>query len=217
MTVSPAEWKALLHEGVFARVQAASDLTDLQPAVTLHLYHTITTMFEKVVLTSSAACGFRRVFQYVLRIEFQGRGTLHVHVLAWVEFDSQANVLGYAPSMTGRSPGATEPGIVPEDPRLLRLLEKLFTASADVQCNNGHHNFLNYVTSYEAKGSDALQFQARESEAENCSAWRQTYRLLCKKAPLEPEMTVEFAAKPLMIASFRGRHLHAPLPFQCVG
>ncbi|CAK0851570.1 unnamed protein product, partial [Prorocentrum cordatum] len=212
MTIAPAEWKALLQDGMFARVREASDLTELQPALTLHLYHTITTLFEKVVLASPSECGFKRVFQYVLRIEFQGRGTLHVHVLAWVEFDTKANIFGYAPSMTGRSPGGTDPGIVPEDPRLLRFLEKLFTGSADAQCNNGHHNFLNYVTSYEMKGSDALQFQSRESEAENCSAWRQTYRLLCNKAPLEPEMTVEFATKPLMLASYRGRHLHAPLP-----
>ncbi|CAK0903536.1 unnamed protein product [Prorocentrum cordatum] len=212
MTIAPAEWKTLLHDGMFARVREASDLTELQPALTLHLYHTITTLFEKVVLASPSECGFKRVFQYVLRIEFQGRGTLHVHVLAWVEFDTKANIFGCAPSMTGRSPGGTDPGIVPEDPRPLRFLEKLFAGSADAQCNNGHHNFLNYVTSYEMKGSDALQFQSRESEAEHCSAWRQTYRLLCKKAPLELEMTVEFATKPLMLANYRGRHLYAPLP-----
>ena len=35
---------------------------------------------------------------------------------------------------------------------------------------------------------------------------------LCKKAPLVPEMTFEFAQLPLMEASFRGATVYAPVP-----
>ncbi len=155
LTIAPAEWKTLLHDGVFAQVEQITDLNQHQATLTLHLYNAITTIFQQIVFKDNAPWGFRRVFEFVLRIEFQSRGTLHVHVLAWVEFDVDASATGYAPSLTGRSSG---PAIRPEDPRLLQFLERLFNASVDVQCNNGHHNFLNYVTGYEMKSSDALQF-----------------------------------------------------------
>ena len=29
---------------------------------------------------------FADVYDYCIRIEFQGRGTLHIHLCAWVEF-----------------------------------------------------------------------------------------------------------------------------------
>ena len=57
-----------------------------------------------------------------------------------------------------------------------------------------------------------MQFKKLEAEAQKESQWRQTYRMLCKKAPLEPEMTMEFATQPMIITSFRGARLYAPLP-----
>lgn len=44
------------------------------------------------------------------------------------------------------------------------------------------------------------------------SAWQQVYRLLCKRAPLLPEIAVEFATLPLMDESFRGTTVFAPIP-----
>eukprot|EP00973_Karenia_brevis_P035404 4880835-Karenia_brevis.AAC.1 len=44
------------------------------------------------------------------------------------------------------------------------------------------------------------------------SRWRQIYRMLCKRAPLEPEMALEFATLPLMKSSYRGDHIYSPIP-----
>ena len=155
ITIAPAEWKTLLHHGMFAHIDTTADLTENQATLTLHLYHALTTIFQKVILVGGGPAGFEKVFCYTIRIEFQGRGTLHIHVLAWVKFEKRFALQGHAPSLTGRTGGKASGGKIPEDPRLLKFLEKLFDASVDVQCDNGHHNFLNYVTSYETKASDA--------------------------------------------------------------
>ena len=207
ITIAPAEWNALLHNGVFANVTKAEDLSGCQTQLTLHLYHVLTTVFEQVIFAKDSPAGFKKVFQYTIRIEFQDRGTLHVHVLVWCLFEDKFSLDGNAPSLSGKTGGKR-----PSNPQLLEFLEKVFNARVDVQTENGHHNFLKYVTSYETKASDALQFKRKESEAQNQSDWRQVYRLLCKKAPLEPEMAIEFATKPLILTSFRGAHLYAPLP-----
>jgi hypothetical protein len=46
----------------------------------------------------------------------------------------------------------------------------------------------------------------------NQSKWRQVYRLLCKRSPLEQEMAMEFACLPMVRTSFTGEHVYAPVP-----
>jgi len=92
------------------------------------------------------------------------------------------------------------------------LLEKLFHGSCDVQCGRGEHCMISYVAGYVSKASDSLTFKVKEAEHANSSTWRTTYRLLCKRAPLMPEMAMDFAGLPLLDSSFRGKVLHAPVP-----
>eukprot|EP00973_Karenia_brevis_P088015 12207540-Karenia_brevis.AAC.1 len=99
---------------------------------------------------------------------------------------------------------------------LVAFLEHAFRSSVDVQCGNGDHCLLAYVTGYTAKASDALVFNKQESTMNGNSAsqsrWRQIYRMLCKRAPLEPELALEFATLPLMRSSYRGDHIYSPIP-----
>ncbi|CAJ1358990.1 unnamed protein product, partial [Effrenium voratum] len=99
---------------------------------------------------------------------------------------------------------------------LLLYLERLFNARVDVQCQRGEHCLLRYVSGYVSKSSDALEFKRKEWSAAQgvpLTHWRQTYRLLCKQAPLEPEMALHLAGAPLMESSYRGATVYAPLPW----
>ena len=145
---------------------------------------------------------------YCLRFEYQGRGTIHVHHVAWVKL-----VKGPFPDPAARLCGKTgERHFSP----LVTYLENLFRASIDVQCGRGEHCLLRYVTGYISKASDALKFKANvateSGEAASAASWRQIYRMLCKSAPLQQEMALYFGAAPPIRASFLGGNLFAPIP-----
>ena len=206
-TVAPAEWKFQLHEGMFGHCQQPDALEKAQAALALHMRHVLAELVEKCVLNKDDPCrapGIKAVRDYSLRFEFQGRGTLHVHVVAWVVYDQpEQDLSGRSGQAEAKSP-------------LLLYLERLFDSRVDVQCQRGEHCLLSYVTGYLSKASDALAFSHKEwSSARDLplSQWRQTYRLLCKRAPLEPEIALEFAAAPLMQSSYRGASTYAPLPW----
>ena len=93
----------------------------------------------------------------------------------------------------------------------VRLLEQLFKCRVDVQCGDGNYVLMRYVAGYVSKASDALKFRATEATS-SMSTWRQVYRLLCKKSPLEQELIMEFAGLPMVLHSFTGCHLFAPVP-----
>ena len=203
-TVAPAEWRYLLHNGVFHD----TSLSEQQTNITLHLYHTLEVMLQYHILKDGASLqriGLAGVRQWSYRFEFQSRGTLHVHCVLW------ANLLPdrTADDLCGRT-GKTYSS------EFVRLLEEIFQSRADVQCGDGSHNLLQYVAGYVSKASDALSFahpQAqREGSAAEQSKWRQTYRLLCKRSPMEQEVVMEFAGLPMVKHSFSGVALFAPIP-----
>ena len=74
------------------------------------------------------------------------------------------------------------------------MLESLGFKTVDVQYGEG---FLNYIMGYAEKGSDSLDFSLREHHGEDSAnrgvAWRIAYRIMCKHAPLIPEIFVGFA------------------------
>eukprot|EP00972_Heterocapsa_arctica_P088274 13016719-Heterocapsa_arctica.AAC.1 len=143
-----------------------------------------------------------------MRFEYQGRGTIHVHVVAWVKLSAGAftDAASRLCGRTGKAHGS----------RLVSFLEAAFRASVDVQCGQGEHCMLRYVTGYVSKASDALVFKTKEAAESggtmHGSSWRQIYRMLCKSAPLQQEMAVQFAGLPLVLASFLGDSLFAPIP-----
>ena len=200
-TISPAEWRYVLHEGMFPE----GDLSDQQSLLTLHLYHTLEAMlglhlFKEGV--SLARVGVAKVRQWSLRYEFQSRGTLHVHCLLWADL-----LPGWtAENVTARTGGK-------ERSAFLILLEELFRSRADVQCGDGHHLLLQYVAGYVSKASDALTFRSKQAQHDgDGSRWRQVYRLLCKKSPLEQEMVMEMAGLSMAKHSFTGVSLFPPIP-----
>ena len=82
---------------------------------------------------------------YVLRVEFQGRGTLHVHCALWAVLYPNKDLRG----TTGKR----------HDSPLVRYLTELGFESIDVQYGEG---YLNYINGYVAKASDAMDFRIQE-------------------------------------------------------
>ena len=220
LTISPAEWKFPHHEGVLGWRKVSNSLSGGQATMTLHMRHVIEELlstnllqkggpfqesgsgFKNAAFQERYALGVEEVYEYVIRWEFQGRGTLHAHILAWAKFRDGVDLR----SLTGRS---KQPG---SQSALLQHLESTFNASVDVQCGDGHTALLLYVAGYVTKASDSLTFKLKDYRQVNDTNWRQTYLFLCKKAPLLPEMTLEFACLPLLECSFRSDTIYAPVP-----
>ena len=206
-TISPAEWKYQHHRGVQGRRVADESLSSGHVVTTLHIYNTLVELMEKMVLKlgdppqAMKDMGIEEVYEFSYRFEFQGRGTMHVHVVAWVKYKAHMSAQDIT-NLSGRTGEKTSP--------FVEYLERLFKSSIDVQCTEGSTCLLRYVTGYVSKASDAITFSG--ADAGTCSRWRQIFRLMCKKAPLVPEMTVAFAMLPLMKASFRSDSLHAQIP-----
>ena len=203
-TVAPAEWRYLLHNGMFHD----TPLSEQQTNITLHLYHTLEVMLQYHILKDGASLrriGLAGVRQWSYRFEFRSRGTLHVHCVLWADLLPERT----ADDLCGRTGKR-------HDSEFVRLLEGIFRSRADVQCGDGSHNLLQYVAGYVSKASDALSFchpQAqRDGSVEEQSKWRQTYRLLCKRSPMEQEIVMEFAGLPMVKHSFSGVALFAPIP-----
>lgn len=210
-TVAPAEWKFPLPEALLGLLPGKA-LSERHALLTRHVYHCLLELLRHCFLdTVRAKVGVEEVHEYALRFEFQDRGTMHVHVVAWVTYDNEFMVDGFDsdPARFGGRSGTKHSS------PLVKLLESLFNASVDVQCANGKHCLLQYVTGYAAKASDSLKFKSKDfndAGVERLSKWRQIFRLLSKKAPLEPEMTADFAGLPLIHSSFAGLHIFAPVP-----
>ena len=203
-TVAPAEWRYTLHDGLFQE----GSLTDQQQKITLHLYYTLQTLLEFHIFKDGESLrkiGIERVRQWSFRFEFQSRGTLHLHALLWADLLPGCK----ASDLTGRTD-------TPEQSPFLKLLEELFCSRADIQCGDGTHNLLRYVAGYVSKASDALTFSREQAHQpgtpSESSRWRQTYRLLCKKSPMEQEIFMEFAGLPMVRHSFSGHALYCPIP-----
>ena len=53
LTVAPAEWTFPLHQGIFGDPEHHSDLSSQQALLTLHLYHNISAVLEKLLFKDS--------------------------------------------------------------------------------------------------------------------------------------------------------------------
>ena len=133
--------------------------------------------------------------EYVICMEFQCRGTLHVHMALWALPWSDVNSCG----TTGK----------PHNSPLIRFLSQHGFDTVDVQYGEG---FINYINGYTTKASDALDFRFKEHlNQDNSSKWRLAYRLLCKNAPCIPEVYGYFASLAYMKRSFYHDTLYAPI------
>ena len=202
-TVAPAEWTFPLHEGVFLE----GSLSKQQTVLTRHMHHVLDVLLQEYLLKEGPhreKVGIANIRQWSFRYEFQSRGTLHLHGVLWADL-----LPGFEPEMlTGRTGEKHCSALVTH-------LEQLFQCRVDVQAGAGKHNLMRYVMGYVQKASDALSFKSTEARGQNLpdeSTWRTTYRLLCKKAPLEQEMAMEFAGLSMVRHSFLGSTYFAPVP-----
>ena len=97
-----------------------------------------------------------------MRFEFQDRGTLHMHVVAWVKLQ-QVGFADMAENLTGTTGQE-------HNSKLVKFLENAFNASIDVQVGKGEHCLLSYVTGYVSKASDALSLKIRRRNPEATSS-----------------------------------------------
>jgi len=193
ITIAPGEWNMAMHMSTKA---FKKELSEVQSILTLHLYQYLTDVVKQLLESKF----FEKVFHYVIRYEFQGRGTLHLHIAIWCLPDAARPIA----SMIGRSRQQWSP--------LVELLEKLCHASIDVQEGSGH---LNYINGYTTKASEALDFNIAPYAAKSVDhKWLTTYRLLSKTTPLIPEVVLNFGQLPHMTRSFHVGTVHAPAQLQ---
>ena len=114
ITVAPAEWKVLLHQPLFADWKAADRISACQGLLSEHIYDIFYDAMKQILRPNDY---FDCVFDYVIRLEFQGRKTEHIHIAAWV-----------TPKMnlSGRSGLADRSSFV-------MFMEEVFRGSVDVQ------------------------------------------------------------------------------------
>ena len=199
ITIAPAEWVFPIHFPLFHAWKKPADcpthprnLSDLQGPLTLHIYNVLMAVVTQLL---SADEFFEKVWEHVIRVEFQGRGTLHIHIALWAMVRSAVDLRG----RTGQSHNSP----------LIHFLESIGFQRVDVQYGEG---FLNYINGYTAKCSDSLDFRLNEHvrQGEN-SKWRMAYRMLCKYSPCIPEVFCHFASLPLMKRSFQIDVVFAPI------
>ena len=167
-------------------------MVDFQGPMTLDIYRKLVETMKELLKTNEF---FDEVYDYCIRIEFQGRGTLHIHVVAWAILQCGVKLAGNVVDKRW-SP-------------FVRLLHKTFKSDVDVAIGAYH----NYISGYISKASDAMNFSTTEHfKAKVDDAWLVVYRLMSKRALCIPEIFVYFARLPHMERSFRSDTVYAPGP-----
>ena len=179
----------------------------VQSLMTLHFYHCLLALLADI-FAKGGNKWFIDVYDYSVRIEFQSRGTLHIHLCAWVKFPK-----GVEDPFT-RTHSYAGNSLKGPHSEFVTFLHKIFDASIDLRCGNGlNESLLNYVAGYSSKASDSLAWKSGEWTMDlGNNKWLQTYRLLCKRAPLVPEMIMDFTSMTFMKHTYSTDLLYAPLP-----
>ena len=120
-----------------------------------------------------------------MKTEYQGRGTPHWHICAWVVS------FGLLQHLAGRTGTAVVSVFV-------KFLSLLFCAEIDGQIGNGR---LNYINGYVSKDHDAVDVGLGEYVQKNAnSSWLTAYRLLSKSSPCLPEVAIRMKKCPSTLA-----------------
>ena len=199
LTIAPCEWKFPLLYAMFEQHKFPRDgpkfvrLSELGGPLALHLYNVLNVVLQGLIGSIEF---WRSIENYVLRIEFQGRGTLHVHIALWAILYAHRDLRG----TTGQA----------SDSPLVEYLTSLGFESIDIQYGEG---YLNYINGYLGKASDAMDFRLREHlRSGESHRWRMTYRILCKSSPCVPEIFVDWSGLPLIRRSFQVAEVYPPVP-----
>ena len=167
-------------------------MIDFQGPMPLDIYRKLVETMKDLLRTNDFS---QEVFDYCIRIELQGRGTLHIHVVAWAIIQPGVSIAG----------NVVEKRMSP----FVKLLHKTFKSNVDVAIGAYH----NYISGYISKASDAMNISTSEHfKAKVDDAWLVVYRLMSKRALCIPEIYVYFARLPHMERSFRVDTIYAPGP-----
>ena len=139
ITVSPAEWHFPLPWGVLGRYGAC--LHRGLGMLALHMFNIVTKFMVLYIFADGVF--FSTVLAHVVRTEYQGRGTPHWHLAAWVIPMSQYPLVSLE-GRTGRD----------HNSRLVSTCERILGASIDVQVGRGAG--LSYVDGYVTKEHNRL-------------------------------------------------------------
>ena len=196
ITIAPAEWT--FPRPYFLRpylncVFAGAYL------MALHMYYLVFCIWG--LLATRLGHRFFTVMEYVVKTEYQGRGTPHWHIACWVLCTSHLYRLA----------GNTKQGRISA---FVRFLQLVFHCEIDVQVGNGR---LNYIYGYVAKDHDSVDVGLGEY-VQKCSTapWLAAYRLLCKSSPGLPEVAIRMAQLSEFQRSYSHVLLFPPQPADMV-
>jgi hypothetical protein len=143
LTIAPAEWK-------FPRPYFMQPYRNCVFAgayiMALHMYFLVRSIW--LFLANRFGHKYFIVFEWCMKTEYQGRGTPHWHICAWVAS------FGLLQHLAGRTGTAVVSAFV-------KFLGMLFCCEIDVQIGNGR---LNYINGYVSKDADAVDVGLVEQE-----------------------------------------------------
>ena len=187
ITIAPAEWK-------FPRPYFLERYKNCIFAgayiMALHMYFLVRCIW--LFLAARHGHRFFVVFEWCFKTEYQGRGTPHWHIAAWVVS------MGCLAWLQGRTGTRVVSAFV-------NFLRMLFCCEIDVQIGNGR---LNYINGYVSKDHDAVDVGLGEYVQKSAtSSWLAAYRLLSKSSPCLPEVAIRMAH----LSEFERSYVHVLL------
>ena len=192
ITIAPAEWKFHLPYFIQPYLQCVWAGAYL---MALHMYFLVRSMW--LFLATRHGHKFFVVFEWVMKTEYQGRGTPHWHIAAWV----------ICHGILARLAGRTGTRVVSP---FVKFLAALFQCEIDVQVGNGR---LNYINGYVSKDHDAVDVGLGEYTQKGATApWLAAYRLLSKSTPCIPEVAIRLAHLSEWERSYTHVLLYPPQP-----
>ena len=187
LTIAPAEWRFPLP---YFLVPYKQCLFACAYILALHMYYLVRCFWK--FLSNKWGHRYFVVFEYVMKTEYQGRGTPHWHIAAWI------SCFGVLDGLRGRTGTAVVSAFV-------QFLAFVFCCEIDVQIGNGR---LNYINGYVSKDHDSVDVGLGEYVQKNAtSPWLAAYRLLSKSSPCIPEVAIRMA----QLSEFERSYLHVLL------
>ena len=83
----------------------------MQSLLTFHFYHCLLVLLGDI-FAKDGNKWFTAVYDYSVRIEFQSRGTLHIHLCAWVKFPAGVEKISGKHSYAGTADYGPISGLV---------------------------------------------------------------------------------------------------------
>jgi hypothetical protein len=175
ITITAAEWK--FPRPYFMQPYANCVFAGAY-IMALHMYYLVRCMW--MFLANKFGTKYFVVFEWVMKTEYQGRGTPHWHIAAWIVS------FGLLSFLAGRTGTAVVSAFV-------KFLEVLFMCQIDVQIGNGR---INYISGYVSKDHDAVDVGLGEYvQKDALTSWLATFRLLSKGTPCILFISIEPQSK----------------------